>query len=64
MLHAYHVEAAPGALLLTCEVSAQEPSLNPMLLAAAIERYLPGAKPDFVRCRRLEMLDEQGGIFR
>ena len=36
MLHAYHVEAAPGALLLTCEVSAQEPSLNPMLLAAAI----------------------------
>ena len=64
MLHAYHVEAAPGALLLTCEVSAQEPSLNPMLLAAAIERYLPEAKPDFVRCRRLEMLDEQGGIFR
>ena len=64
MLHAYHVEAAPGALLLTCEVSAQEPSLNPMLLAAAIERYLPEAKPDFIRCRRLEMLDEQGGIFR
>ena len=64
MLHAYHVEAAPGALLLTCEVSAQEPSLNPMLLAAAIERYLPGAKPDFIRCRRLEMLDEQGEVFR
>ena len=64
MLHAYHVEAAPGALLLTCEVSAQEPSLNPMLLAAAIERYLPEAKPDFVRCRRLEMLDEQGEVFR
>ena len=64
MLHAFHVETAPGALLLTCEVSAQEPSLNPMLLAAAIERYLPEAKPDFVRCRRLEMLDEQGGIFR
>ena len=55
---------APGALLLTCEVSAQEPSLNPMLLAAAIERYLPGAKPDFIRCRRLEMLDEQGEVFR
>lgn len=35
-----------------------------MLLAAAIERYLPGAKPDFVRCRRLEMLDEQGEVFR
>ena len=32
--------------------------------AAAIERYLPGAKPDFVRCRRLEMLDEQGEAFR
>ena len=64
MLHAYHVETAPGALLLTCEVSAQEPSLNPMLLAAAIERYLPEAKPDFVRCRRLEMLDEQGEVFR
>ena len=35
-----------------------------MLLAAAIERYLPEAKPDFVRCRRLEMLDEQGEVFR
>ena len=64
MLHAYHVEAAPGALLLTCEVSAQEPSLNPMLLAAAIERYLPEQKPDFARIKRLEIYDEQGNPFR
>lgn len=53
-----------NALRLFCTVSAQNPALNPMLLASAIERYLPGCKPDFTRCRRVEVLDARGDIFR
>lgn len=49
---------------LEAEVSAQNPSLNPMLLPSAIERYLPSMKPDFSRCRRLEVLDVSGKPFR
>lgn len=49
---------------LTTLISAQNPSLNPALLIAAIERYLPQDKPDFVRYCRLEVYDETGEIFR
>lgn len=52
------------ALSLLCTVSAQDPPLNPMLLAAAIERYLPHLRPDYVKCRRIELLDAAGEIFR
>ena len=45
-------------------VCAQNPSLNPQLLAGAIEIYLPQWKPDFAFHRRLEIFDEQGNIFR
>lgn len=52
------------ALSLLCTVSAQDPPLNPMLLAAAIDRYLPHLRPDYVKCRRIELLDASGEIFR
>ena len=45
-------------------VCCQNPSLNPMLLAAAIDRYMPDCKPDFVRCRREEIFDANNEIFR
>ena len=53
-----------NALHLTALVSAQNPSLNPLLLTAAIARYLPELEPDFVRCRRVEVIDENGEVFR
>lgn len=53
-----------NALHLTALVSAQNPSLNPLLLTAAIARYLPELEPDFVRCRRVEVFDENGEVFR
>lgn len=61
----YDCEAEPqkGKLVLTAVVSAQNPPLNPMLLAAAIERYLPELAPDFVKCCRLAMLDAAGEDF-
>lgn len=51
-------------IVLNARISAQNPSLNPALLTAAIDRYLPQDKPDFVRYRRVEVYDESGDVFR
>lgn len=45
-------------------VAAQNPTLNPLLLVTAIEKYLPEHKPDFVHCRRLEIYDADMNVFR
>ena len=49
-------------LVLEAVICAQNPSLNPLLLAQAVEVYV--AKPDFAFARRLEVLDAQGNVFR
>lgn len=59
---AFSVEA--DRIILAALISAQNPSLNPALLTAAIERYIPQDMPDFVRYRRVEVYDENGAIFR
>lgn len=64
MLHSLDILEAPGLLTLEAVVSAQNPGMNPALLAAAAEVHLPELAADFVRVRRLEMLDEKGEIFR
>ena len=61
-LHEIHVEAAPGGVALTAVISAQEPTVNPELLAAALRRY--GPAPNFASFTRLELFDEQMRIFR
>lgn len=63
MLLDLDVQEEPGKLVLRAVVSAQNPGLNPALLAAAVERYLPALKPDFVRVRRLALLDSHWGEF-
>lgn len=45
-------------------VCCQNPTLNPMQLIAAIERYLPEHKPDFAKCCRNEIYDTDENIFR
>lgn len=45
-------------------VCCQNPTLNPMQLNAAIEKYLPELTPNFVRCRRVEVYDANETIFR
>ena len=49
---------------LSARVCCQNPSLNPMQLSAAIEKYLPDLKPDFVRCCRVEVYDTKEIVFR
>ena len=51
-------------LCLQAVVHCQNPSLNPMQLVAAIERYLPQLQPDFSYCCRQEIYDESMNIFR
>ena len=53
-----------SALTVEAVVAAQNPTLNPLLLATAIETHLPMYKPDFVQCRRLEIYDADGAVFR
>lgn len=53
-----------NTLLLSARICCQNPSLNPMQLAAAIERYLPEFAPDFVKCCRMELYDTEEKIFR
>lgn len=51
-------------LELDCVVCCLNPTLNPMQLVLAIEMYLPDCKPDFAKCRRLEIFDTERSIFR
>lgn len=45
-------------------ICCQNPSLSPMQLAAAVEKYLPDMKPDFAKSSRVQLLDDQRKIFR
>ena len=51
-------------LLLDTVIAAQNPTLNPLLLPAAVKAYLPELAPDFVRCRRVEVFDGAMAVFR
>ena len=42
----------------------QNPSLNPMQLGAAIEKYLPELTPDYIRVCREEIYTEDKTVFR
>ena len=64
MLHGLELSEEPGILRLDATVSAQNPGLNPALLAEAVRTHLPPLAPDFVQVRRLELLDAGGGTFR
>lgn len=44
-------------LVLDCVVPVQNPNLNPMQLAKAVELYLPQLAPDFAVAHRIEFLD-------
>ena len=45
-------------------ISAQEPTLNPELIADALRQLAPDIAPDFAKFRRLEIFDENMQVFR
>ena len=56
----------PGDKLvnITATISAQEPTLNPELLAEALRQLRPEIAPDFAKFTRLETYDAEMQIFR
>ena len=52
------------AVVIEAVVAAQNPTLNPLLLVTAIEKYLPEHRPEHVICRRLEIYDGDMNVFR
>ena len=51
-------------LWLKAVICCQNPTLNPAQLTAAIEKYLPELKPDFVRICRQEIYNTDKELFR
>lgn len=49
---------------LNATISAQEPTLNPELIADALRQLMPEIAPDFAKFKRLEIFDENMSIFR
>ncbi|MBR2888717.1 MAG: TIGR03936 family radical SAM-associated protein [Oscillospiraceae bacterium] len=65
MIRQLRVDQNDGhTVTLEARVCCQNPSLNPMQLAAAVDKYLPEFRPDFVKSRRVALYDAQGNIFR
>ena len=57
-------QAGEKTLCLNALICCQNPTLNPAQMVSAIGTYLPEVKPDFSKCRRLEIYDKQLSIFR
>ena len=65
MIRSMEISVADGnTAVMEAVVCCQNPSLNPMLLAAAVESYLPGQAPDHCRCERIEIYDGTEAVFR
>ena len=65
MIRSMKVEQTdPQTLTISARVCCQNPTLNPMQMVAAIERHAPELKPDFAKCRRVEVYDTEENIFR
>ena len=64
MIRSLTVSEDADSLELHARVCCQNPTLNPMQLSAAVDRYLPELKPDFAKCRRVEIYDETETVFR
>ena len=58
------VETDGNTVVLEAVICCQNPSLSPVQLSAAVEKYIPDMKPDFAKSRRIELFDAKKKIFR
>ena len=58
------VQSDEHTIVLAACICCQNPTLNPAQLSAAIGSYLPDYRPDFSKCRRLEVYDSNEKVFR
>lgn len=64
MIRRIGVTAGEKEIVLRALVCCQNPSLNPMQLAAAVTKYLPELAPDHAGSKRLEIYDQNETVFR
>ncbi len=64
MIRRIRTEEKGNSVKLEALICCQNPTLNPMQLSAAIEKYLPMLKPDFAKCTRLEIYTTNETVFR
>ena len=57
-------EAGEREVLVRAVISAQEPTINPELLAEALRQRKPEIAPDFAKFTRVETFDADGKVFR
>lgn len=57
-------EAGEKQVLVRAVISAQEPTINPELLAEALRQRKPEIAPDFAKFTRVETFDADGKVFR
>ena len=57
-------EQTPHKVAVTAVVAAQNPSLNPAMLLAALKQHVPELSPDFAAFTRLEVYDKDMKVFR
>lgn len=58
------MQESDDRIILDALVCCQNPTLNPMQLPLAVEKYLPEFKADFSQSRRLEIYDVHENVFR
>ncbi len=56
--------AGERCIIIDAVICCQDPALNPMQLAAAVNLYLPEISPDDCTCQRIEVYDNNEEIFR
>lgn len=64
MIRRLTVEKENDKLLIAARVCCQNPTLNPMQLAVAVDKYLPHLRPDYTGCARIEIYDTEEKVFR
>ncbi len=52
------------AVVVSARICCQNPTLNPSQLIAAVNRHLPELQPDFAKCCRVEIYDNEERVFR
>ena len=57
-------EPSDRAVLVKEVISAQEPTINPELLAEALRQQKPEIAPDFAKFTRIETYDAEGKVYR
>ena len=64
MIRSVDVKAGEREVTVELLACCQNPTLNPMQIVAAVQKYLPEFAPDFAKCRRVEIYDGNETVFR